>query len=267
VVEGLYPVEWAGGQAVVALPEHIGISNAGQVREELLSVINQGATTLIADMTATISCDRAGADAVTRAWQRAAGSGTELRLVVTAQIVARVLSLSGLDRLMPVYPSLEAATDARTPAAVAALSAARARRAGQPPSRFAAAAPPDGSEAAPVPAAELLDALPDAVALPDAEGTVVAASARMDAMFGYASGEPRGLPAESLELMDTVITDLFHAGLSLQTALDLPADAARQHIEQALADLDGIIRQIRDAVFTGRVKAVPPRPVPPVDSR
>jgi anti-anti-sigma factor len=356
VVEGLYPVEWAGGQAVVALPEHIGISNAGQVREELLSVINQGATTLIADMTATISCDHAGADAVTRAWQRAASSGTELRLVVTAQIVALLLSLSGLDRLVSVYPSLEAATGARMPAAVASLSAARARRAGQPPPGFAAAAPPDGNGAAPAPAGELLDALQDAVALADADGTVVAASARMDAMFGYTSGELRGLSAESLvpdglqpahrdhraaymrspetrpmgagrgltglrkdgstfpvwisltpvttaagqftlavirdaadarlaagvaalardaaaarqehlKLLDTVITDMFHAGLSLQTAVNLPADAPRQHIEEALADLDDIICQIRDAVFADRHKPVPPRPAPPVDNR
>jgi hypothetical protein len=59
-LEDFYPVEWRGGQAVVALPEHIGISNAGQVREELLSLINRGATTLIADMTATLSCDQAG---------------------------------------------------------------------------------------------------------------------------------------------------------------------------------------------------------------
>jgi anti-sigma B factor antagonist len=105
---------------VVTLPEHIGISNAGQVREELLSVINRGATTLIADMTATVSCDQAGAEAVIRAWQRAAASGTELRLVVTAQIVARVLRLVGLDRTVSVYPSLDAAAAARLPAAAGA---------------------------------------------------------------------------------------------------------------------------------------------------
>ena len=62
MVEDYYPVEWPGRQ-VVALPEHIGISNAGQVREELLSAINRGAQGLIADMTATISCDHASADA------------------------------------------------------------------------------------------------------------------------------------------------------------------------------------------------------------
>jgi anti-sigma B factor antagonist len=106
------PEGWTGGQVVVPLPEHIGLSNAGLVREELLSVINRGATTLIADMTATVSCDHAGADAVARAFQRAVIGGTELRLVVTAQIVRRVLAINGLDRLVSIYPSLEAATAA-----------------------------------------------------------------------------------------------------------------------------------------------------------
>jgi anti-sigma B factor antagonist len=104
-----------GQQAVVALPEHIDVSNAGQICEELLSVINRGAVVLIADMTATLSCDQSGAEAVMRAYQRAHASGTQLRLVVTAQIVRRVLGINGLDRLIPVYPSVEAATAAGTP--------------------------------------------------------------------------------------------------------------------------------------------------------
>jgi anti-sigma B factor antagonist len=106
-----------GRQAVVALPEHIDVSNASQIREELLWLINRGAAALIADMTATLSCDHSGADAVMRAYQRALASGTQLRLVVTAPIVRRVLAINGLDRLVPVYPCLEAATAAGTPAA------------------------------------------------------------------------------------------------------------------------------------------------------
>ena len=116
VVNETYPVRWMGRQAVVALPEHIDVSNASQIREELLWVINRGAAALIADMTATLSCDHSGADAVMRAYQRALASGTQLRLVVTAPIVRRVLGINGLDRLIPVYPSLEAATAAGTPA-------------------------------------------------------------------------------------------------------------------------------------------------------
>lgn len=52
-----------------------------------------------------MSCDYAGADAVVRAYRRAAASGTQLRLVVTATIVRRVLGVNGLDRLIPVYLS------------------------------------------------------------------------------------------------------------------------------------------------------------------
>ena len=115
VINDTYPVRWMGRQAVVALPEHIDVSNASQIREELLWVINRGAAALIADMTGTLSCDHSGADAVMRAYQRALASGTQLRLVVTAPIVRRVLGVSGLDRLIPVYPSLEAATAAGIP--------------------------------------------------------------------------------------------------------------------------------------------------------
>jgi anti-anti-sigma factor len=107
--ENTCPVRWTGQQAVVTLPECIDRSNADQVREQLLLVINRGAVMLIADLAATASCDYSGADALARACRRAAASGTDLRLVVTADVVRRVLSLSGLDRLISIYPTLEAA--------------------------------------------------------------------------------------------------------------------------------------------------------------
>jgi anti-anti-sigma regulatory factor len=47
------PVAWVGRQAAVTLPEHIDVSNAGQIREELLLLVNRGAAVLIADMTTT----------------------------------------------------------------------------------------------------------------------------------------------------------------------------------------------------------------------
>ena len=115
VIKDSYPVRWTGRQAIVTLPEHIDVSNASQISEQLLSLINRGATALIADMTTTASCDYAGADAVGRAYQRAIVSGTQMRLIVTASIVRRVLSVNGLDRLIPVYPSLEAAVAAAVP--------------------------------------------------------------------------------------------------------------------------------------------------------
>jgi len=104
-----FAVQWTGLQALVTLPQHIDSSNAGQIREQLLWIINRGAVVLIADLTGTVSCDYSGADALARAHHRAVANGTELRLVVTADAVRRVLSANGLDRLVAVYPDLDAA--------------------------------------------------------------------------------------------------------------------------------------------------------------
>jgi anti-anti-sigma factor len=112
VSEGSYPAPWAGRQVIVTLPEQIDVSNADQVSKSLLGVINRGATTLIADMTATRSCDHAGANALMRAYQRASANGTALLLVVPVPLMRQVLSLNGLHRLVPIYPSLAAASAA-----------------------------------------------------------------------------------------------------------------------------------------------------------
>lgn len=112
-------VRWTGRRAVVTLPAHIDLSDAGRIREALLSAINRRPVELIVDMSATQSCDYAGHDAVARAYQYAVASGTQLRLVITADIVRRGFRLSGLDQLVPVYPTLHAATAASMPATLA----------------------------------------------------------------------------------------------------------------------------------------------------
>ena len=109
MADGTLPVQWTRQQAIVTLPEHIDNANADQIRERLLWIINRGAAALIADLTETVSCDYSGADALARAHHRAVAYGTELRLVVTADVVRRVLSLNGLDRLVAVYPDLDGA--------------------------------------------------------------------------------------------------------------------------------------------------------------
>ena len=172
----------------MTLPEQIDVSNAGQIREELLVVINRGAAALIADMTATLSCDHAGADAVVRAYQRALVSGTQLRLVVTAPIVQRVLGINGLDRLIPIYPTLEAAIAGGTPAPV-------------PPAAPRAADPLNQPGTAAITMAvleELIDALADGVAVTDDAGTLTLANRRLEEMFGYEHTELIGQPVESL---------------------------------------------------------------------
>jgi anti-sigma B factor antagonist len=128
-----YLVRWTGRLAILALPQHVGDCNAGQIREQLLWLVNRGAAELIIDMTGTASCDHEGATAVARAHQRATASGTQLRLAVTTGAVQRVLRLNGLDRLIPIHPSLDAAIAAAAPAATVPVTLQRdGRHAAQP---------------------------------------------------------------------------------------------------------------------------------------
>lgn len=104
-----FPVQWSGRTAVVSLPAEIDLTIADALREALLAVLNQGAVALIADMTATTFCDSAGITALVRAAKRAAATGAEMRLAVTAPQVLRVFTLVGIDRLIDIHPSVAAA--------------------------------------------------------------------------------------------------------------------------------------------------------------
>jgi anti-sigma B factor antagonist len=103
-----YPVLWIGQVAVVTLPAEIDVTNADIVREELLGVLNQGATLLIADLSKTSFCDSAGVSALVRTFRRATAGTGAMRLVVSTQAVERVLSITGVDRLVETFPSVAA---------------------------------------------------------------------------------------------------------------------------------------------------------------
>ena len=99
---------WLGEAAVITLPQEIDISNSEQVREELLSLLNRGPAVLIVDMAETTFCDSAGVNALVRAHRRATANGAEIRVVVASLGVQRVLAITGVDRLISVYPSVTA---------------------------------------------------------------------------------------------------------------------------------------------------------------
>jgi RNA polymerase sigma-70 factor, ECF subfamily len=94
---------------VIALPVEIDMANADRVGQQLGAALAPGVATVIADMTATRFCDSSGLSMLVRAHGQAAANGTELRLVVASAAVLRTLTLVGLDRLLPIYPSLSQA--------------------------------------------------------------------------------------------------------------------------------------------------------------
>jgi anti-sigma B factor antagonist len=111
-----YPVLWIGQVAVVTLPAEIDVTIAEAVKDELLAILDQGATLLIADLSKTEFCDSAGVSALVRTYRQASTSGSAMRLVIGTPSVQRVLAITGVDRLVDTFPSV-AASLAGTPGA------------------------------------------------------------------------------------------------------------------------------------------------------
>ncbi len=99
----------AGPVVVVVLPDEIDFVNADSAGERLAAALVPGVAVVIADLTVTVFCDCAGVRSLLAAGGRASAVHAELRLVVCAGAVLRILELLGADQVLPVYPDLGAA--------------------------------------------------------------------------------------------------------------------------------------------------------------
>jgi anti-sigma B factor antagonist len=102
-----YTIGALGPYAVITMPGEIDVTNADRAEEALQAALSQPASVLIIDMTETTFCDSAGVQAIVAAHKHAAAIGKQLRLVAPA--VERILTLVGIDQMIPMYPTLEAA--------------------------------------------------------------------------------------------------------------------------------------------------------------
>ena len=104
-----FPVELVGGVPVVAVPGEIDLVNAPELHLALLEAAAYGSETLVADMTRTRFCDSAGLNVLVASDRQARAEGGEVRLVIVAEAIIRVVALTGVDRVIPIYASLDEA--------------------------------------------------------------------------------------------------------------------------------------------------------------
>lgn len=91
---------------IVPLPSEIDVNNSTAAWAGLLDMLDNPGM-VIADMTGTTFCDSSGVRMLVIARDRAAASGSTLRIVVSPDgPVARVLSIVGLDSVLPIYGSV-----------------------------------------------------------------------------------------------------------------------------------------------------------------
>jgi anti-anti-sigma factor len=93
---------------VVTAPEEIDITTAYRLRAALAAAA-RGNATVVVDMTRTHACDTAGLHVLVRAHRRALAHGGELRLVMPSPEVRRLFAITGLDRVIRRFASLDEA--------------------------------------------------------------------------------------------------------------------------------------------------------------
>lgn len=99
-------VEVIEGMPVVVAPMEIDITNTEALRSALLKAAADGSRVVVVDMSRTQFCDSSGLHALLTAHKRAGEEGREVLLVLGHPTVRRVFEITGIDRLIPTFPSL-----------------------------------------------------------------------------------------------------------------------------------------------------------------
>jgi anti-sigma B factor antagonist len=107
--DGRFPFEVASGVPVVTAPEEIDVTNAPALRSALLEAAAHGHGTLVVDMARTQFCDSSGLHTLLAAHKRAQAEGGELLLVISATRILRIFAITGIDRVIPNFTSLDQA--------------------------------------------------------------------------------------------------------------------------------------------------------------
>ena len=97
-----------GGYVIAALSGELGIASAPALREQLLSLL-RAASHLIIDLSSVEDADASGLAVLVGSERRARLLGGSLRLAAPSPEVARVLSATGMNQHLDIYPTVRAA--------------------------------------------------------------------------------------------------------------------------------------------------------------
>ncbi len=105
----------AGGQAVVALRGELDLASTPDVASHLIAAVAACGPTVIVDLGGLESVSYSGLAVLVRMLKWTRGSGGDLTLAAPQQQVRRLLEVTGLIDVFPVYDSVEEAASSPTP--------------------------------------------------------------------------------------------------------------------------------------------------------
>jgi anti-anti-sigma factor len=106
----------AGGITIAELTGELGIASAPALREQLLSLLRPGSSRLVIDLSKVSFADPSGLAVLVSTARRARLLGGFVRLAAVSPPAGQVLHITGLDRNLAIFPTVQAAaTGPRAP--------------------------------------------------------------------------------------------------------------------------------------------------------
>lgn len=100
------------GFRLVRVRGEVDLSWSQRLRKAILDALGSGRPVAV-DLSAVSYIDSSGIAALVEGFQNARGKGQRFSLVAVSQPVHAVLELARLDRVFPIYATLDAAAEAR----------------------------------------------------------------------------------------------------------------------------------------------------------
>jgi anti-sigma B factor antagonist len=117
------------GYVMATLSGELSLASAPALREQLLNLIRPAASRLIIDLSAVPSADASGLAVLVGGGRRARLLGGFLRLAAPSMAVAGVLSATGMNQHLDIFPTVKAAIAGRPgPAGLAGFTTGVAGR-------------------------------------------------------------------------------------------------------------------------------------------
>ena len=98
-----------GGWAVLAVEGEVDLATAPRLREALINLVGEGQAQIIVDLSTTEFLDSTGLGAIVTGLKRVRAKDGDMRVVCTSPRVCKVFEITSLDRVIPLYASLDEA--------------------------------------------------------------------------------------------------------------------------------------------------------------
>jgi anti-sigma B factor antagonist len=102
-------VSQIAGWTVVSVYGEVDVATSPALRELLIRLVSEGSSRLVIDLEGVDFLDSTGLGTIISALKRARTHGGDLRLVCTQARIARLFEITGLDKAVPLQPTVDAA--------------------------------------------------------------------------------------------------------------------------------------------------------------